>query len=327
MQISPAALLLALLFWGSVFFPAAARGEASPTTIPLGFYLVECGDFDPKSRSFHADFWLWAQVPAGMEGWLGSLAFTNGIDVEAGNPVGEPVGGRVWSGVNVSGKFREDWNPANFPFDRRRLRIQIEEASMDASRLLFAADRQNSTAGEAVLPEGWRVTGFSIEAGLRKTGTNYGNPAKPPGAGSEHAALSVLIGIERESTAVFWKLAAIPYIAAALAFLSFFVVFDSYLMVGRFSLLVGSVFAASVSMRGLNSELGTSDVFTLMDWIHIATLVFVLAGILAALASREMFQRLVPERKILLWNAAAAFAALAAYAALNIGLVVSALRS
>jgi len=327
MPISPAAILLPLLLCAASLFPAPARASGAPTAIPLGFYLVELGDFDPKSRSFHADFWLWAQVPAGMEGWFGSLAFTNGIDVEAGEPFGEPVGGMLWSGVNVSGKFREDWNPANFPFDRRRLRIQIEETSSDASRLVFAADRKNSTAGEAVLPEGWRVAGFSIETGLRKTGTNYGNPAKPPGAGSEYAALSVLIGIERESTAVFWKLAAIPYIASALAFLSFFVVFDSYLLVGRFSLLVGSVFAASVSMRGLNSELGVSDIFTLMDWIHIGTLAFVLAGILAALVSRAMFQRGVPQRRILIWNAAAAFTALAAFAALNIGLVVSALRS
>jgi hypothetical protein len=133
--------------------------------------------------------------------------------------------------------------------------------------------------------------------------------------------------IERESFAVFWKLTAIPYIATILVFLNFFLGFENSMLSPRFSILVGSLFAACVSMRGTNSELGTADVFTLLDSIHVATLAYIFLGIFCTLASREMLHRHVDEKKILFWNAICGFASLGIYAAGNVALVWSALHS
>jgi hypothetical protein len=97
-------------------------------------------------------------------------------------------------------------------------------------------------------------------------------------------------------------------------------------MFSRFSLLIGSLFAACVSLRGLNSELGSADVFTLMDTIHVATLGYVLFAILCAIISRDLFKREVPEQKIFFWNMLTAIASLGIFVAVNVALVWNAMN-
>jgi hypothetical protein len=170
------------------------------------------------------------------------------------------------------------------------------------------------------------VKDFSLKSGLQQYVTNFGDPSKPPHSTSEYARLVIDVEIERESSAVFWKLTAIPYATAILAFLSFFVVFDSFLMFPRFSLLIGSLFAACLSMRSTNSELGTADVFTLLDSIHVATLVYIFFGIIFTIVSRAMFHLQVAEKKILFWNIVTGVASIGIYALVNLALVWSAVR-
>ena len=321
--------LVALLVAGFQLFTQAVRADNNdplPRTIPLGIYMVELHDFDPKGSSFQADFWLWARTPPDMANWIPSLDYPTGIHTEQVNTTEQMFDGARWACTNVSGKFRKDWKLKNFPLDRLHLQIPIEESTLDASKLRFSADTINSSAKETVLPAGWRLRNFTIQSGVHHYATNFGNPAKPAHSSSEYASLTIDIEIERESFAVFWKLTAIPYIATILAFLSFFVVFDSFLMFPRFSLLIGSLFAACVSMRGLNSELGTADVFTLLDSIHVATLVYIFFGILCTIASREMFHRHVAEKKIFFWNAISGISSLGIYTTVNVALAWNALH-
>lgn len=305
----------------------ADTSENATKTIPLGVHIVELHDFDPKTSSFQADFWLWALTPPDMKNWIQMLDYPTGIRVEKVNTMEQPVEGKVWASTNISGKFRTDWRLKSFPLDRLHLRIPIEESSFDASNLGFSADTINSSAKDAMLPAGWCLKDFSIESSIHHYVTNLGNPSKTSQSSSEYSKLTLNMEIERESFAVFWKLTAIPYIATILVFLNFFVGFESSMLSPRFSILVGSLFAACVSMRGTNSELGTADVFTLLDSIHVATLAYIFLGILCTLASRELFHRHVDEKKILFWNAITGVASLGIYAAVNVALVWSALHS
>lgn len=100
-----------------------------------------------------------------------------------------------------------------------------------------------------------------------------------------------------------------------------------FFMFPRLSILIGSLFAACVSMKGTNAELGTADVFTLLDSIHVATLAYIFFGILCTIASREMFHRHVAEKKILFWNIIIGVASLGIYTAVNAALIWSAIHS
>jgi hypothetical protein len=157
----------------------AASSESATKTVQLGVYMVEMHDFDPKTSSFQADFWLWALTTPDMANWIESLDYPTGIRVDKLNSTEQEVDGKIWASTNVSGKFREDWHLKNFPLDRLHLRIPIEETSLDASNFRFSADHINSSAKDAILPAGWRLKGFSIQPSVHNYVTTLGNPSKP----------------------------------------------------------------------------------------------------------------------------------------------------
>ena len=319
---------IVFLLIGMSWASADATASKHPTeTVPLGIYMVELGDFDPKSSSFRANFWLWAVTPSKMSNWIQTLDYPTGIDVKKITAKEKLVDGKLWASVNVMGKFRTDWNLKDFPINRPSLQIQIEETSLDSSNLFFSADKINSSAKDALLPTGWRIHNFSIESGSHRYTTNFGDPSKTSQSSSEYSEVRIRIELERESFAVFWKMTIIPYLAAILVLLSFFFVFRfEILVIGRIQIIIGSLFATSLSMRGGTSELGTADVFTLLDSIHLTTFVLILITFLWTITSDKILPHNSADTNIKFWNMLMGVVLLAIYAAVNAVLVLSALN-
>ena len=320
---------IVFLLIGMSWASADATASKHPTeTVPLGIYMVELGDFDPKSSSFRANFWLWAVTPSRMSNWIQTLDYPTGIDVKKITAKENLVDGKLWASVNVMGKFRTDWNLKDFPINRPSLQIQIEETSLDSSNLFFSADKINSSAKDALLPTGWRIHNFSIESGSHRYTTNFGDPSKTSQSSSEYSEVRIRIELERESFAVFWKMTIIPYLAAILVLLSFFFVFRfEILVIGRIQIIIGSLFAASLSMRGGTSELGTADVFTLLDSIHMTTFVLILITFLWTITSDKILPHNSDDTNSKLWNMLMGVFLLVIYAAVNAVLVLSALKN
>ena len=320
---------IVFLLIGMSWASADATASKHPTeTVPLGIYMVELGDFDPKSSSFRANFWLWAVTPSKMSNWIQTLDYPTGIDVKKITAKENLVDGKLWASVNVMGKFRTDWNLKDFPINRPSLQIQIEETSLDSSNLFFSADKINSSAKDALLPTGWRIHNFSIESGSHRYTTNFGDPSKTSQSSSEYSEVRIRIELERESFAVFWKMTIIPYLAAILVLLSFFFVFRfEILVIGRIQIIIGSLFATSLSMRGGTSELGTADVFTLLDSIHMTTFVLILITFLWTITSDKILPHNSDDTNSKLWNMLMGVFLLVIYAAVNAVLVLSALKN
>ena len=320
---------IVFLLIGMSWASADATASKHPTeTVPLGIYMVELGDFDPKSSSFRANFWLWAVTPSKMSNWIQTLDYPTGIDVKKITAKEKLVGGKLWASVNVMGKFRTNWDLKDFPINRPSLQIQIEETSLDSSNLFFSADKINSSAKDALLPTGWRIHNFSIESGSHRYTTNFGDPSKTSQSSSEYSEVRIRIELERESFAVFWKMTIIPYLAAILVLLSFFFVFRfEILVIGRIQIIIGSLFATSLSMRGGTSELGTADVFTLLDSIHMTTFVLILITFLWTITSDKILPHNSDDTNSKLWNMLMGVFLLVIYAAVNAVLVLSALKN
>ena len=320
---------IVFLLIGMSWASADATASKHPTeTVPLGIYMVELGDFDPKSSSFRANFWLWAVTPSKMSNWIQTLDYPTGIDVKKITAKEKLVDGKLWASVNVMGKFRTDWDLKDFPINRPILQIQIEETSLDSSNLFFSADKINSSAKDVLLPAGWRIHDFSIESGSHRYTTNFGDPSKTSQSSSEYSEVRIRIELERESFAVFWKMTIIPYLAAILVLLSFFFVFRfEILVIGRIQIIIGSLFATSLSMRGGTSELGTADVFTLLDSIHLTTFVLILITFLWTITSDKILPHNSADTNIKFWNMLMGVFLLVIYAAVNAVLVLSALKN
>jgi hypothetical protein len=290
--------LMAWLCWG-LNSPALAAPTNRPQACPIGVYLVSLRDLNPAEKTFGADFWAWSNCPTKDLKPLESMEVVNGKDVQtAYDSVQEkpdparvtqkPPGKIYWAQRKISATLRHDWVVANFPFDRHTLEIPLEETQADANAFTYIADGENSSYKQDMKVDGWKIKKFTVQESKAKYQSTFGDPELKTGE-SDYSRFSILVEIERDSILSFFKLIMGVYAAFATILLAFFLEpggeFGS-----RTGLLVGSLFAVLVSMQSIDGMLGQSDSLTMVDAIHVTTLGYLFAAVLAAVYSRILHE-------------------------------------
>lgn len=177
------ALILSALFVlnaaGLFAQESTAGGERKPTNVDIGIYLLDVYDLDLKNGSYVADFYIWLR-------WKGELdprkfELMNGeLDVKE-NPDERKIGDINYVCYRVRGKFRAPFDFRDFPLDRQKLTIEIEDSSNDIGALVYQADLQNTSASHIVDLTGWELAGMpAYKVVTHAYETNYGNPPARP---------------------------------------------------------------------------------------------------------------------------------------------------
>ncbi|MDP2410600.1 MAG: hypothetical protein Q8M26_09980 [Pseudolabrys sp.] len=276
--------LLGLLCLSAVT-PAAAQ-PTEPERCRIGVYVVGLNEFNVQRKAFEANFWLWSLCATEQRQPLKSMEFVNAITSTATLDAVLPREGQFWSSRKVSGTFRHDWDVRNFPFDRHVIAVVMEEGIDDVRALQYEADQAKSGVDRQIELPGWRVNGFRLVQTERRYDTTFGDPSLPVDASAEYAQLKAEITLSRDGYTSFLKLASVVYVAATLALLSFLFLLDSPSAFGsRISFLAGSLFATVINMRVASTELGSDDGLTLIDLIHIVTLVLILTVTVLTIAA------------------------------------------
>jgi hypothetical protein len=308
--IAASLLFLTILFltlnqsaWAASSPAPAAKAAPVPAalakTCRVGTYLLSLRDFKPVERTFGADFWVWSVCPSADLKPLKSMEIINGAETqtayESEQTKKDTVGAFksldkvYWTQQKVSTTLRHNWNLSNFPFDRHILEIPLEESTLDTASFTYTADTEASTYKHNLRLPGWRITSFQIKARTTNYQSTFGDPGLKTGE-SDYSRLSIFIGIQRDSVISFFKLITGVYAAFATVLLAFFL--ESGGEFGsRTGLLVGSLFAVLVSMQGIESVLGSSSAFTMVDAIHITTLGYIMVAVIAAVYSRVLYER------------------------------------
>jgi hypothetical protein len=289
-----AALLLA---WLLASMPAWAQQapKPSPAHCRVGAYIVSIHDVNTRTQTFDADAWLWSICPDRARNPLKTIEFTNADETAAtlDSNVSRPAG--AWSQQLVRGTFRGSFNLANFPFDRHRLTISLEEGVEDASAFRYAFDARNTKISPHVRIPQWTVTGLSGNARIVRHPTTFGDPDLPDSASSNYSRIDVHIDIARSDITGFFKLAVPVYVAALLALVSLLMHVEEggNLLNPRLALLAGLLFAVIFNLRSVDDLVGQTSALSLMDHIHFSTL-----ALLAVVTSLSILQGLLVERGV-----------------------------
>lgn len=263
--------------------PAETEG-ADPNVYQMGVYITSLHDLDVRNESFGVDYWVWSVHPSDLGNPLENLEFYNAREVDINLDETDERGDENWSQRKIGSVVRHDWDLSNYPFDRQVLDIVLEEGFADTTTLVYDPDTANSGYNEDIELEGWRITNFEVEESAVEYATTFGDPAISDG--SSYARLVASVEIQRDSTTGFFKLVAGVYAASAIAILSFLMVPDIAPIFGaRMVVLVGALFATMLSLRASEAVLGSTEALSLVDKIHIATMIFIfIAALLAVLA-------------------------------------------
>ncbi|AFZ14293.1 hypothetical protein Cri9333_3468 [Crinalium epipsammum PCC 9333] len=261
--------------------PVQAEAVTSPKTCQLGVYLTSLRDFNPAEKSFAANFWVWSICPFETLKPLESLKVINNREVsrdytsfsrsENQSDTFKANKNVFWSEQEISTTLYHNWDTKNYPFDRHKLEISLEEAKLDASNFVHVPDFTNSDYQHNIDVEGWEITNFKVSQVNFPYRTSFGSPRIKKEANSR-SRLVVSITINRQSKVSFFKLAIGVYAAVALSIMTLLLDQD---FGDRMGIFVGTLFAVLVNMQAATSDLGSTNSVTLIDFIHIIAIIYI----------------------------------------------------
>jgi hypothetical protein len=286
---------LPLLFLLAVLSLRPVNGQAAPDGPPamcrIGVNVEDLYELDMVRDTFGATMWLWSVCPSAELEPLAAVAFptaSGSLNLSPIEVVDLPSGGQ--------GTFRYNWDMENYPFDRQRVVIPIDEVRHGAARLAFEPDLRQSFVTPDIrdhLAE-WRVSELELEASVSEEPSTYG---LPDADGARYARLEVAIPLERTHLVNFLKLTSGVFAGVFIAFLSFFYdPNDRSGFGGKLGLLVGVLFAVLLSLRSADASIGDAGHLTLVTRIHLVTLAFIVLLALIALRDRRRVERGLPVR-------------------------------
>ena len=127
-----------------------AEGEPTatdqPATCRIGVNIEDLYDLDMARDTFSAILWIWGVCPADQPEPLDAIVFPSASGSLNLSPIKAVDTGSAdrYTYRRVQGAFRFNWDMSNYPFDRHRLVIPMDETHYGASRLVFKPDKEAS---------------------------------------------------------------------------------------------------------------------------------------------------------------------------------------
>lgn len=293
-------LTLIIIVWLFVeVSEVSAETVLSPQTCRTGVYVASLRDLNLAEKKFSTDFYLWSVCPFKDLQPLKSMKFLNVEDYKYFKAAYDstlqrkdlpkwfyPKENVYWSGRKIRATLYQSWNVSNFPFDRHTLTIALEETTKNSSQFVYTPDFDNSGYQRNMDLDSWQITSFKIVEQKVPYETTFGDPDLVSPQDS-YSRLVISIGIKRVKFFSFLKLTIGVYIAFAVAMLSFFYDSDQTSLASpRRAIYIGALFATLLNMRVQESVLGRTEDLTLVDQIHIATILYVFGTGVVSVYSR-----------------------------------------
>ena len=223
---------------------------------------------------------------------LDDIEFVNAEEVKFSNSLSKVTPDGTWYQRKVVATLHHEWNLRKFPFDRHDLHLKLEEADSYVDELLYVPEDTKFLVDGQMKIKGWRVVSSQIRPGIKTYMTNFGDPGLRSDMPTSFSGIDILVQIERTNFTAFWKFAAGAIVAAAIALSSYaFHVDKAQTLSPRFALLSGAVFAAIISLRSASTELGITDYNTLVDQVHLVSLIYVMIATFAGVYTWSLYRR------------------------------------
>ncbi|MUG95589.1 hypothetical protein F7734_25815 [Scytonema sp. UIC 10036] len=305
---------------------ATTKPPNAQTRCKINAYIMRLNDFNFTQSSFFIDTWLYANCnkPNALD--FKTVYFPNGKNYKMTYTSTTQMGAGTYVIGNLQGTFEQNWDLKNYPFDRHKLQLFFEPSeNINVDNLVYESDMKSSKIHPDInLEDGWKITSFNVKPESSHYISNFGDPRIKTDE-FYFPKLIITFDLQRISYMSFLKLTAGVYIIFAVCLLCiFFDVSQNDLFTASLSLLVGCLFAVFVNLQVAESMLGQVEEVTLVDKIHIATMLF----ILFVSAIQTFFHRLYngeKKKNLLQIEHLSLGATLTAYVFMNIFFITSAL--
>ena len=314
----PVAIFPVVLF---LFFSKSLLAQDStPDTVSTGIYITSIHDIDFKQKEYTITLWLWLKYKNKDFDFLNNLEVPHAKTVSRSFATVDSSNGKIYILMKMQCVMKDSWRIRNFPFDKQKLRLSIENSQYDSKSLVFARDTLGKNYDPRFTLSQWEIDSCLISTGINKYETAFGDPSVPT-AHTEYSSYKVAVSISRDASGLFWKMFLGMYIAFLIAYVCFYIHTDA--IDSRFGISVGALFAVIGNKYIIDSSLPETTSFTLVDTLHGLTLFFILA-IIAATAYTLKLVKAGKENKARKFDMLIAQVFLFVYLMLNVYFIFSA---
>ena len=197
--------LLALLLGITLVQAGSAWAEEKkgPEHIRVGVFISNLFDVDFARQDVGAQFWVWYNHNDPTFDPKVDIEIVNARSSEIQDNIRDDMGkGRLWDQVKYNTVLDQNWDVANYPFDRQKIRLVIESTYDDARKLKFDADVDGTKLRRDLTLAGWKIEGLRIFAANELYETSYGDPTMSPIGPSIYPRVTIEIDVKRNG----WRL-------------------------------------------------------------------------------------------------------------------------
>ncbi|MGN6478276.1 MAG: hypothetical protein ACTHKV_13710 [Flavipsychrobacter sp.] len=261
---------------------SASKG---PDTVKTGIYITSIHNIDFKEKEYAITFWLWMKYANRKFDFLNNLEIPGAKTMSRSFATIDSSGALVYVLMKMQCVMKDSWKINNFPFDKQKLHLSIENSQFDSKALVFAPDTFGKHFDPRFTLRGWDIDSLTVKAGTKIYETTFGDTSiKQPR--STYGNFKVTILIDRSAMGLFWKMFLGMYVAFLIAYMCFYIHADS--IDSRFGLSVGALFAVVGNKYIIDSALPESSSFTLVDMLHGITLFCILVVIVCTAYSLKL---------------------------------------
>jgi hypothetical protein len=240
----------------------------SAQVVKIGFYPVSVHQLDIADNTYYIDTYVWLR-------WKGAIDPTKTIEfvnmVEDWNrqqaflfakPKTE-ADGSTYQIMRVEGLFVQPFSLADYPLDRQRLSIKVEDQTYGIDQLAYVIDTVDSGVGDLVRIPGWNLDGWKAEIFSHDYQSDFGDKDTP----QTYSMAQFSIEISRPANFFLWKL-LLPLVMVIVAAVASLLI-RPQLLDARAALPAAALLSAIFLQKSYSDSLPDLGYLVLMDQIYL----------------------------------------------------------
>ncbi len=259
------------------------RGMAS-NEVKVGAYVLNFKNLNIANGTCTIDFYFWLLWrdpelnPLNFEVMNASLDHKDVISEETAEVDGVEY---KWTNYRMVVTTSNDFNFKNYPLDRQKINIEIEDQELDISKMKYVISTYENSLDSKAKLQGWEIKGKDCYITTHKYETNFGFTPENA-SNSDYSRFVFSTVISRPYFSSMLKVMLPLTVILSLSFISFFLSLDKYSQ--RISLGVSTVYTSVAFHINLSAAIPQVSYLTLADRLMISIYFMLAVNIVSVVA-------------------------------------------
>lgn len=252
--------------------------------VDVGMYVNTAYQLEVASSTYYLDAYLWFKWSGDIDP-TATMEITNLVEEWGAmiTPLNEePVllpDGSKYKLLKVEGRFMQPFVLADYPLDRQKLSIYLEDNTFGSDQLVYVMDSEGSGYGHMLAIPGWQIEQWSSQQLEHDYGSFFG--AEKAGSASIYSTLRFDIEIARPINFFVWKL-LLPLVILLMASWMVLII-DPKLVEVRTALPATGLLTAVFLQQSYSDGLPEVGYLVLIDKIYAVAYAMILLTLLRAI--------------------------------------------